>query len=61
MLKRNLNRLFPIGALMLSGGLLLHNFLHARYTEFAAGFLIGMSIMFLVAGSLKKIIRPNLQ
>lgn len=61
MLKRNLNRLFPIGALMLSGGFLLHNFLHARYTEFAAGFLIGMSTVFLIAASMKRFNRPNLQ
>jgi hypothetical protein len=59
-LKRNLDRLFPIGVLMLSGGLLLHNFLHARSTEFAAGFLIGMSIVFLTAASVKSFNRPHL-
>jgi hypothetical protein len=61
MLKKNLNRLFPVGALMLSGGLLLHNFLHARATEFTAGLLIGMSIVFLIAASVKRFNRPNLQ
>jgi hypothetical protein len=45
---------------MLSGGLLLHNFLHARSTEFAAGFLIGMSIVFLIASSVKSFNRPHL-
>jgi hypothetical protein len=46
---------------MLSGGLLLHNFLHARSTEFAAGLLIGMSIVFLIAASLTRFNQPNLQ
>jgi hypothetical protein len=59
-LKRNLNRLFPFGALMLSGGLLLHNFLHARSSEFAAGFLIGMSIVLLIASSVKRFNWPHL-
>jgi uncharacterized membrane protein YccC len=56
----NLGRLFPVGVLMLSGGLLLHNFLHARSIEFAAGFLIGMSIVFLIAKSVKRFNRPRL-
>jgi len=49
-LRRKLSRLLPIGALMLAAGLILHNFLHGRYTEFAAGFLIGMSAVFMIAG-----------
>ncbi len=53
MLKRNLNYLLPTGAFMLSGGLLIHNFLHGRCTEFAAGFLIGMSLVFVIAGFVK--------
>lgn len=45
-----LHRLFPIGTLMLAAGLVLHNWTHARYTEFTAGFLIGMSIVCMIAG-----------
>jgi len=45
---------------MLSGGLLLHNFLHARATEFTAGLLIGMSIVFLIAASVKRFNQPDL-
>jgi len=59
-LKKNLERLFPVGARMLSGGLLLHNFLHAHSTEFATGFLIGMSIVFLIAPSVKRFNQSNL-
>jgi hypothetical protein len=42
--------LFPVGTIMLAAGLLLHNWTHGRYTEFAAGFLIGMSIVLMIAG-----------
>jgi len=49
-LHRKLSRLFPIGVLMLAAGLMFHNFLHGRYTEFTAGFLIGMSAVFMIAG-----------
>jgi hypothetical protein len=49
-LHRKLSRLLPIGVLMLAAGLMLHNFVHGRYTEFTAGFLIGMSAVFMIAG-----------
>ncbi len=49
-LHRKFNRLIQIGLLMLAGGLILHNWVHGRYTEFAGGFLIGMSIVFMIAG-----------
>lgn len=45
--------LLPIGLLSLSAGLILHNFLHTRYSEFAAGLLIGISIVFIIAGFVK--------
>ena len=50
MLHRKLSRLLPIGVLMLAAGLMLHNVVHGRYTEFTAGFLIGMSAVFMIAG-----------
>ncbi|MGA7752975.1 MAG: hypothetical protein WCB05_09090 [Candidatus Sulfotelmatobacter sp.] len=50
MLQRKLNRLIPIGLMMLASGLILHNWVHGRYTEFAGGFLIGMAIVFMIAG-----------
>lgn len=45
-----LHYLFPIGTLLLAAGLLLRNWTHGRYTEFTAGFLIGVSIVFMIAG-----------
>jgi hypothetical protein len=48
-----LHYLFPIGTLMLAAGLLLHNWAHGRYAEFTAGFLIGMSIVLMIAGFVK--------
>jgi hypothetical protein len=47
---RKMNRLLPIGLLMLAAGLILHNFLRAHYSEFAGGFLIGMALVFMIAG-----------
>lgn len=50
MLQRKLNRLLPIGLLMLATGLVLHNWVHGPYTDFAGGFLIGMAAVFMIAG-----------
>ncbi len=52
MLRSKLPRLLPLGTLMFAVGLTLHNFTHGRYIEFAAGFLIGMSLVFMIAGTL---------
>jgi len=48
--RNRMHRLIPIGSLMLASGLVLHNWMHLRYSEFAGGFLIGMSCVFLIAG-----------
>ena len=48
-LRSKLKVLLPMGLLMLSGGLILHNWTHGGYIDFASGFLIGMSIVFLIA------------
>jgi tetrahydromethanopterin S-methyltransferase subunit B len=39
---------------MLSGGLILHNWTHGNYTNFASGFLIGISLVFLIASVLSR-------
>jgi hypothetical protein len=50
MFQTKLNRLLPVGLLLLAAGVFLHNFTHARSSEFASGLLIGMSLVFLIAG-----------
>ena len=50
MLQNKLGRLLPFGLLMLAVGLILRNFTHAHYADFGAGFLIGMSLVFMIAG-----------
>jgi hypothetical protein len=47
-------RLIPIGLLMLSCGLILNNWTHTKYSHFAGGFLIGMAIVFMIAGMVKQ-------
>ncbi len=49
MLRRKMNRLMPIGLVLLASGLLLHR-MHGDYVESISGFLIGISIVFLIAG-----------
>jgi hypothetical protein len=48
-----LGRLLPLGLLMLAAGLILRNWTHGRYSDFSAGFLIGISIVFMLAGFMK--------
>ena len=48
------SRLIPIGSLMLSCGLILNNWTHTKYSHFAGGFLLGMAIVFLIAGLVKQ-------
>ena len=48
--RHKLKRLLPVGLLFLSGGLVLHNWTHGPYFSFAAGMLIGMSVVVVVAG-----------
>ncbi len=53
MLQSKVNRLIPIGLLMLAGGLVLRTLMHGNYSESAAGFLIGIALVFIVFGFLK--------
>lgn len=53
MIQRKVKRLLPVGLLVLSIGLILHNWTHGHYWEFAGGFLIGMSIVFMIAGFIR--------
>jgi hypothetical protein len=46
--------LLPVGLILLAAGLILHNWISGARAEFPAGFLIGMSIVFMVAGFLKR-------
>jgi len=48
--RRNMSRLVPIGLMLLASGLLLHNLSHGEYTESISGFLIGISLVFMIVG-----------
>ena len=50
MLQNKFRRLLPIGIVLLATGLILHNFAHGRFYNFSSGFLIGMSLVFVIAG-----------
>jgi len=53
-LHKQSKNLLPIGMLTLSAGLLLHNWRHGRSAELAEGLLIGMSVVFIIAGWLRR-------
>lgn len=47
---RRMNIFVRVGLLALAAGLLVRLFTHASYSEFAAGFLIGLSIVLIIFG-----------
>ncbi len=49
-----LNRLIPIGTILLAAGLGMHLWTHGDYTESISGFLIGISIVCIIAGFAKR-------
>ncbi|HEV2396993.1 MAG TPA: hypothetical protein VGS27_08635 [Candidatus Sulfotelmatobacter sp.] len=48
MLADKKKRLLPMGLIALAAGLILHNWLRGDYADSAAGFLIGISIVFMI-------------
>jgi hypothetical protein len=50
MSRRRLSRFVSVGLLVLVAGIFLHHFTHQRYSGFAGGFLLGMSLVFLIYG-----------
>jgi hypothetical protein len=44
----------PVGLLALVAGIFLQHFTHERYSDFAGGFLMGMSLVFLIFGVAQK-------
>ncbi len=54
MLSKKMGRLLPLGLVFLATGLLLHEWMQGRYGEFTSGFLMGMSLVFMIAGALRR-------
>jgi hypothetical protein len=46
-----LNRLLPVGLVMPAAGLLFRNFAHGHFSNFGAGFMIGISLVFMILDS----------
>ena len=53
MSRHRLSRFVPVGLLVLVAGIFLQHFTHERYSDFAGGFLMGMSLVFLIYGLVK--------
>lgn len=45
-----LSQLLPLGVVLLASGLLLHNSMHGDYADSISGFLIGVSLVFMITG-----------
>lgn len=50
MIRTKLSFLVPVGSLALAAGLIVQLWAHGRSSHFIAGFLIGISLVFLIAG-----------
>jgi uncharacterized membrane protein YhaH (DUF805 family) len=50
MIRRRVSPFVPVGLLALVAGILLQQFTHGRYSHFAVGFLMGVSIVLLIFG-----------
>ena len=50
-----LNRLLPIATILLAAGLGLQLWTHGDYSESISGFLIGIGVVFMIAGFVNRI------
>ena len=51
---RSVNVLIPVGLFALVAGIFLRLYTHANYTEFASGFLMGLSLVLIIGGFMRQ-------
>ncbi len=54
MSRRKVHLFIPVGLLMMSSALLWHNFMHDRFSDFAVGMLMGMSLTMMIVGLIRQ-------
>jgi|HubBroStandDraft_6_1064221.scaffolds.fasta_scaffold3867449_2 hypothetical protein len=54
MFGRQLNTFISVGLLSLCAGIIQRNWTHARYSEFSAGFFIGLSTVLIIFGAVRQ-------
>jgi hypothetical protein len=54
MIRRRVSRFIPVGLLALVASNLLRLYTHGNYWHFAVGFLMGLSIVFMIAGLVRQ-------
>jgi uncharacterized membrane protein YfcA len=54
MVQRKVNFLVPVGMLGIAAGIILARYTHANYSDFAGGFLMGVSLVFMIFGLAKQ-------
>jgi uncharacterized membrane protein len=55
MVRRKARYFVSAGLILLAASILVRNQMHSSYAEFAGGLLIGMSLVFIIAGTIMKI------
>lgn len=54
MFRSGVNSFIPVGLFALVAGILLRLFTHGNYSHFAGGFLIGVSIVWIIVGFVRQ-------
>jgi len=54
MIRHRVSRLIPVGLLALVASILLRLYTHGNYSHFAVGFLMGLSIVLMIAGLVRQ-------
>jgi hypothetical protein len=52
--RRSTGVFVPIGLLGLMAGIFVQRYAHGRYSDFTGGFLMGVSLVLLIAGAVKR-------
>jgi uncharacterized membrane protein YfcA len=50
MIQRKITLFVPVGLLGVVAGVFLHYYVHGQYSDFASGFLMGLSVVLLIFG-----------
>ena len=54
MARRKISFLIRVGLFALAAGILVRLYTHSNYSEFAAGFLMGLSLVLMIAGLVRQ-------
>ena len=59
MMQRKVSFFLPVGMLGVAAGIILARYTHANYSDFAGGFLMGVSLVLMIFGLAKQMKGQN--